>query len=480
MKGTLAAGGNAASCCVAKCILVILAVACNLPIVRAGTLTGASVSLSNTIAGSVVDFTVRFTTATTISEFKAISVTGVNFVVAGNVLEQINCSDNLPGDMMASFISPNILKIASLFTVSSVAANSAVVCTWNHSSSHPKNSQTAQSATTVTISTFANNNINAIDSVSGIFYPQIVASATTTAVTPPSTAVTSKLPATTSTASTPPVSSAPPVTQTPCPVDLFMGDWSGSCIQTVGMNSTCASPDDCATAGVANLRLSPGWNAVPSAASCTQKYDFRFFKVGAAIHYEYTSGALIGSCANANTSAPLHAFLQRGDPLQHSFSTNVVAFGNDFFGSTATTCALVLGSSAPTAATSGTFLLSVSPDGRHYREYGAYDTTMAYQSPFDAALNPDTFTTVLPTNWSMYGRMFSNAAISARPTGSPPMTAASTVLSSVAGSPVFSYKCTAQKKVVAESPDSSKTKSNGNAIVASVWLLLLCAFAFMY
>jgi hypothetical protein len=90
MKGTLAAGVNAASCCVAKCILVIL-VACNLSIVRAGTLTGASVSLSNTIAGRGVDFTVRFTTATTISDFKAISVTGVNFVMpSGNVDEQID------------------------------------------------------------------------------------------------------------------------------------------------------------------------------------------------------------------------------------------------------------------------------------------------------------------------------------------------------------------------------------------------------
>ena len=269
--------------------------------------------------------------------------------------------------------------------------------------------------------------------------------------------------------------------QTPCPVDLFMGNWSGSCVQTVGMISACASPAACATAGVADLRLSPGWNAVSSTASCTQKYDFSFFKVGAAIHYEYTSGALIGSCANANTSAPLHALLQRGDPMQHSFSTNVVVFGNDFFGRTPTTCALVAGSSAPTAATSRTFLLSVSPDGLHYREYGAYDTGLAYQSPFDAALNPDTFTTVLPTNWSMYGRTFSNAAISARPTGSPPMTAASTVLSNLAGSPVFSYRCTAQKvvPVIADSGPSSK-KSSGNAIVASVWLLLLCSLAFMY
>ena len=69
--------------------------------------------------------------------------------------------------------------------------------------------------------------------------------------------------------------------QTPCPVDLFMGNWSGSCVQTVGMNSACASPDACATAGVADLRLSPGWNAVSSTASCTQKYDFRFFTLQA-------------------------------------------------------------------------------------------------------------------------------------------------------------------------------------------------------
>jgi hypothetical protein len=266
--------------------------------------------------------------------------------------------------------------------------------------------------------------------------------------------------------------------QTLCPVELFMGNWSGSCVQTVGMVSACASPSACLNAATTDLRLSPGWNAAPSTASCTQKYDFRFFKVGAAIHYEYTSGALIGSCANVNTSAPLYAFLQRGEPLQHSFSANVAVFNNDFFGSTPTTCALVAGPSAPIQTTPNTFLLSVSPDGLHYREYGAYDAGLSYQSPFDAALNPDTFTTVLPTNWSMYGRTFSNAAISARPTGSPPMTANSTVLSGVAGSPVFSYRCTAHK-VVPVHADPNK-QSSGNAMVASVWLLLLCALAYMY
>ena len=190
----------------------------------------------------------------------------------------------------------------------------------------------------------------------------------------------------------------------------------------------------------------------------------------------------MGTCTNAiSPNAPLHPFFQRGTPAIQSFSVNTAATiipSQAFFGASPTgdPCYITAGSTPPDATSALTFLASASADGMTYREYGSYDKNFAYQSPYGST-NPDMFTTVVPNStlaWSNYGRMYSNAAISARLTGSAPLLA-TTEWADLAGTPVFSYKCTARRndKIVAD-PNKQSTASTS---CMSVWLLVLSALA---
>jgi hypothetical protein len=258
-----------------------------------------------------------------------------------------------------------------------------------------------------------------------------------------------------------------------------MGNWTGSCVQTVGMKDACADAATCQTSGTTNMRMSPGWDFATGVSSCTQLYQFSFWKVETQVYYEFTSGALVGTCTNAiSPNAPLHPFFQRGTPALQSFSANTAATiipSQAFFGAN-DPCYIAAGSTPPDATSASTFLASATADGMTYREYGSYDKDLTYQAPMGPT-NPDMFTTVVPNStlaWSNYGRMYSNAAISARPTGSPPLLA-TTELAALAGTPVFSYKCTARRndKIIA---DPNK-QSSASTSCMSMWLLVLSALA---
>ena len=54
------------------------------------------------------------------------------------------------------------------------------------------------------------------------------------------------------------------------PISNFMGNWTGSCVQTVGMKDTCADAAACQTSGITNMRMSPGWDFTTGVSSCTQ------------------------------------------------------------------------------------------------------------------------------------------------------------------------------------------------------------------
>ena len=261
-----------------------------------------------------------------------------------------------------------------------------------------------------------------------------------------------------------------------CPIDNFIGNWTGSCVQTLGMKDSCADPAACAAATSTNMRLSPGWNYETGVTSCTQRYEFSFIKVGTAVFYEYTSGALVSPCKNAITPfATLFPFLQRGTSAQQSFSANTAAIitaSQAFFVSDP--CYVVAGSTAPTATTAATFLASATADGKNYREYGSYDKDIAYQSP---DLSADMFTSAVPNStyaWDKLGKMYSNIAISARPTGAAPL-AADTQLLQSSGTPVFSYYCTAKRNDVIAA--EANKKSSGSVTSIELWLLLLSLFA---
>jgi hypothetical protein len=264
-----------------------------------------------------------------------------------------------------------------------------------------------------------------------------------------------------------------------CPIDNFIGNWTGSCVQTIGMKESCANATACAAAGLGNMRLSPGWDFATGVSSCTQRYDFSFWKVGTAVWYEFTSGAFVSPCTNAITPfAALFPFLQRGLPSQQSFSTSTAATiipSQAFFG-TNDPCYIITGSTPPTATSAGTFFASATADGKAYREYGSYNSDFAYQSPAPPH-NAEMFTSAVPNStyaWDKYGQMYSNIAISARPAGSPPLASATTLYQG-AGTPVFSYKCTA-KKIDAVAADTNK-KSRGCARTISLSLLILSMLA---
>jgi hypothetical protein len=178
-------------------------VACSLSIVQAGTLTSASVSLSNHFTAHRVGFSVNFTTATAIADFKVISVTGVNFKLpSGSVMQQISCSNDHPSTALATQLSPNVLKISTFITGQSIDANTVIHCTWSENEqSTLTNSLTPQPATTVSIATYEAGNA-LVDSVSGVFFPEIIDQPVTTEAAAASTseavpATTQHVPATT-------------------------------------------------------------------------------------------------------------------------------------------------------------------------------------------------------------------------------------------------------------------------------------------
>jgi hypothetical protein len=265
-----------------------------------------------------------------------------------------------------------------------------------------------------------------------------------------------------------------------CPIDNFIGNWTGSCVQTLGIKNECADAAACATAGSGNMRLSPGWDFTTGVASCTQKYQFSFSKVGATVLYEFTSGAFVSPCANAITPfATLFPFLQRGLPAQQSFSTNTAATitpSQAFFGAGNDPCYILAGSTVPTAVSAGTFLASATADGKAYREYGSYDKDFSYQSPA-APNNAEMFTSLVPNStyaWDKLGQMYSNIAISARPTGAPALTADTALLQS-AGIPVFSYYCTAKRNDVIAAEANKQSKASARS--AGIWVLIFSLFA---
>jgi len=262
---------------------------------------------------------------------------------------------------------------------------------------------------------------------------------------------------------------------TACPIDNFIGNWSGSCSQTVGMKAACATADACTAAGAAGLGLAYGYDTTTTGGSpCTQEYTFSYYKVGTVIYNEYTSGKLIGTCSNAvSPNSAMFAFLQRAINTQVSFSVNDNDKIQTWFGAAAP-CYIVSGSSAPTASTAATFLASATADGT-YREYGNYDNTISYISPGDATKNPNTYTTTLASaaDWTMLGKLYSDAAISARPTGSSPLTASGGLITTTSSDASFSYKCSAKKIIV-----STNNKSSGSTTSATASLIALAAFVF--
>ena len=240
------------------------------------------------------------------------------------------------------------------------------------------------------------------------------------------------------------------------------------------MKAACATAGECGTAGVAGLGIAIGYDTTTTGGSpCTQEYTFSFYKVGTAIYYEYTSGKLIGTCLNAVSNAAMFAFLQRGQPAQHSFSEKDNGYPQTWFGGAAP-CYIVAGSTVPTATTAATFLASATADGT-YREYGNYDNTLNYVSPGDTTKNPNTYTATVATStdWTMLGKLYSNAAISARPAGSSPLTTAATLITTTSSDASFSYKCSAKKIIV-----STNNKSSGSKMSSATSLIALAAFVF--
>jgi len=258
-----------------------------------------------------------------------------------------------------------------------------------------------------------------------------------------------------------------------CPIDKFMGNWTGTCSQTPMMRAACASVEACAAVGLAGLAIGQGYDGSTTNPPCTQVYNFAFYKVGSAIMYDWSVGALTAPCKNAvSPNANLFAFFTRGDPLQYSFSVNDNGNVQSFFGASAP-CFLATGATPPTGSTANTFLASVncgSTSGCQYREYGSYDITYNYVSPNNPN-NPNMYTSVLPSasDWTTLGPMYSNAALTARPAGSVPLDASRGLYSTGgANLPIYTYTCSAKKL---------ETISSGSASVASMWLLLAAAFA---
>ena len=257
-----------------------------------------------------------------------------------------------------------------------------------------------------------------------------------------------------------------------CPIDQFMGNWTGTCSQTPMMKAACSSVETCAAAGLAGLSIGQGYDGSTTNPPCTQTYTFAFYKIGSAIMYDWSVGALTAPCKNAaSPNDDLFAFFTRGDPLQYSFSVNDNGNIQSFYGPNAP-CFLALGATPPTASTPNTFLAAAScssTSGCQYREYGSYDSTYNYVSPNDPN-NPNTYTSVLPSasDWSTLGRMYSNAALTARPAGNPPLQASGGLYQGGANLPVYTYTCSAKK---------IETISSGSASFASMKLLLAAAFA---
>jgi hypothetical protein len=254
-----------------------------------------------------------------------------------------------------------------------------------------------------------------------------------------------------------------------CPVDSFMGNWTGSCSQVTFPKASCATPQDCPLAG---WGLAQGWDGSTTQPPCTQSFSFSAYKVGQAIFFEYKAGGLVAGsvCKNAASGADLFPLLSNVAPYQISFSANDNGEVQPYFGSSAP-CFIAAGPTPPTASTSNTFLASIDTATGEYKEYGSFDINFNYVSP-GATLNPNAYNSARPSasDWSTLGTMYSNQALTARPQGSPPL-AASGALDATGGSkPVYTYKCSA-KKVGSGSP-ATPVKSSGATNFASACLLI--------
>jgi hypothetical protein len=148
---------------------------------------------------------------------------------------------------------------------------------------------------------------------------------------------------------------APPTTSSgACPIDLFMGNWSGTCSQTTFPKTRCTSAEECSNISpLSSWGLAQGYDGSTSNPPCTQSYNFSFYKVGQAIMYEYQVGDLIAGtvCKNAVSNESLFAYFQKANPDQWSFSVNDTGVPQSFYGSSPP-CLLGAGATRPNASTS--------------------------------------------------------------------------------------------------------------------------------
>lgn len=266
-----------------------------------------------------------------------------------------------------------------------------------------------------------------------------------------------------------------------CPVDLFMGNWSGTCSQTTFPKASCANPTACAALPLSGWGLAQGWDGSTATPPCTQSISFSVYKVGGSIFYQFVTGSLVAgsTCKNAaSLNNSLYPYLQSVAPYEMSFSVNDTGVVQPFFGSSGP-CLIASGATPPTASTSETFLASIDTATGEWKEYGSYTISLAYVSP-GAPLNPNAYnSTARPSasDWSTLGTMYSNAALTARPMGSPPLAASAALDGSGGSKPVLTYTCTAKKIGSPGSPASPVKQSTGATNFASACLLIAALFS---
>jgi hypothetical protein len=261
-----------------------------------------------------------------------------------------------------------------------------------------------------------------------------------------------------------------------CPIEKFVGSWSGSCSQTTFPKVSCATnPEACAK--LADWGIALGYDGSTTAPPCTQTFSFAVKKDGANYTYEYKAGAFVaGSVCKTASGADLFPLLSDVKPYQTAFSANDNGQIQSFFGPTAP-CFLVAGSTPPTASTANTFLASIHATTGEYKEYGSYNINFEYQSP-GAPLNPNAYSTTARPNasdWSTLGQMYGNQALTARPAGVMPLLANGTLFNSTSTA-VYTYTCTATKDQ-SSTPPSTSVKSTGATNFASACLLILALFS---
>jgi hypothetical protein len=263
-----------------------------------------------------------------------------------------------------------------------------------------------------------------------------------------------------------------------CPVDLFMGNWTGTCSQVTFPKTSCATHQECRALPLTGWGLAQGWDGSTTQPPCTQSFSFSAYKVGQAIFFQYKAGGLVAGSTCKNAASPnenLYPLISDEPPYQISFSANDNGYVQPYFGSSAP-CFIAAGATPPTATTSNTFLASIDTATGEYKEYGSFDIGFNYVSP-GATLNPNAYNSARPSasDWSTLGTMYSNQALTARPQGSPPLAASAALDGSGGSKPVYTYKCSAKK--VGSSPGSPAVKSAGAANFASACLLIAALFS---